>query len=142
MNLETERLIITDFTPGMAQAVHENSLDEDTRRFLPDEVFQTREEATKAIEFLMGQYGSVDAPQVHPVLLKDMTNIGYVQAIPVGAGSWEIGYHIAKRFTGKGYATEAVRAFLPSGFVAQVKFPRVMGASAQRPVPVLRPAHR
>ena len=28
-------------------------------------------------------------------------------------GKWEIGYHIAKKYTGKGYATEAVNAFLP-----------------------------
>lgn len=43
--LETERLIITEFTPDMAQAVHENSLDEDNRRFVPDEVFETVEDA-------------------------------------------------------------------------------------------------
>ncbi|BDC92009.1 hypothetical protein TRBR_01060 [Treponema bryantii] len=36
MNLETNRLIITMFTPDMAEAVHQNSLDEDTCRFLPD----------------------------------------------------------------------------------------------------------
>ncbi len=29
-------------------------------------------------------------------------------------GSWEIGYHIAKQFTEHGYATEAVKAFLPA----------------------------
>lgn len=34
--LETERLTITEFTPDMAQAVHKNSLDEDTRRFVPE----------------------------------------------------------------------------------------------------------
>ena len=27
--------------------------------------------------------------------------------------NWEIGYHIAKKYTGKGYATEAVSSFLP-----------------------------
>ena len=27
--------------------------------------------------------------------------------------TWEVGYHIGKTFTGKGYATEAVKAFLP-----------------------------
>ncbi len=32
---------------------------------------------------------------------------------PLDGGDWEIGYHIAKRYTGNGYATEAVRAFLP-----------------------------
>ena len=43
MNIKTERLIITDFTPDMAKAVHRGSLDEDVCRFLPDEVFETEE---------------------------------------------------------------------------------------------------
>ena len=50
-SLETERLIITEFTPDMAQAVHENSLDEDNRRFVPDEVFATVEAAADTIDF-------------------------------------------------------------------------------------------
>ena len=54
MHLETERLIITDFTLDMAQDVHLNSLDEDNRRFVPDEVFETVEEARGTIEYLMG----------------------------------------------------------------------------------------
>ena len=92
--IETERLTITEFTPDMAQAVHENSLDEDNRRFVPDEVFETVDEAAETIEFLMSQYGGSDGPFVYPVLIKDGANIGYVQAI-------------------NGYATEAVKAFLP-----------------------------
>ena len=48
------------------------------------------------------------------MLLKDgEKNIGYVQLVPIGAGKWEIGYHVAKPYTCKGYATEAVTAFLP-----------------------------
>ena len=113
MQLETKRLIITKFSPGMAQAVHQNSLDEDTRRFLPDEVFETIEDAASTIDFLMSQYERTDGPQVYPILLKDKTNIGYVQAVPAKGSIWEIGYHIAKQFTGKGYATEAVTVFLP-----------------------------
>ena len=35
MRIETERLVITEFNKEMAQVVHENSLDEDNRRFLP-----------------------------------------------------------------------------------------------------------
>ena len=50
---------------------------------------------------------------VYPVLLRDGTNIGYVQAVPIEDGDWEIGYHIGKAYTCKGYATEAVKAFLP-----------------------------
>ena len=111
--IETERLTITEFTPDMAQAVHENSLDEDNRRFVPDEVFETVEEAAETIGFLMSQYGSNDGPFIYPVLLKDSTNIGYVQAVPLDDGVWEIGFHIGILYTKKGYATEAVKAFLP-----------------------------
>ena len=111
--LETERLTITEFTPDMAQAVHENSLDEDNRRFVPDEVFETVEDAAETIDFLMAQYGGCNGPLVYPVLLKDKTNIGYVQAVPLDDGIWEIGFHIGSRYTKQGYATEAVKAFLP-----------------------------
>ena len=54
MKIETERLIITEFTMDMAEAVHLNSLDEDNRRFVPDEVFETAEEAADTVGFLMG----------------------------------------------------------------------------------------
>lgn len=112
-SIETERLTITEFTPDMAQAVHENSLDEDNRRFVPDEVFETVDEAAETIEFLMSQYGGSDGPFVYPVLIKDGANIGYVQAIPLDDGFWEIGFHVGEKYTKNGYATEAVKAFLP-----------------------------
>ena len=112
MRIETERLVITDFTPDMAEAVHLNSLDEDNRRFVPDEVFETVEEARETVEFLISRYGSEDGPFVHPILKKTGENIGYVQLVRIGEG-WEIGYHVAKRYTGSGCASEAVRAFLP-----------------------------
>ena len=44
MNIQTERLTITRFTMDMAKAVHLCSLDEDNRRFVPDEVFETVED--------------------------------------------------------------------------------------------------
>ena len=98
----------------MAMDVHKNSLDEDTRRFVPDEVFETLEDAQETIEFLMSQYGSAEGPLVYAIITKDENkNIGYVQLVPIGEGKWEIGYHVAKAYTRKGYATEAVKAFLP-----------------------------
>lgn len=112
MYIETERLIITDFTMDMVKAVHENSLDDDNRRFVPDEVFETMEEAADTVSFLISVYESGDGPYVYPVLLRDNVNIGYVQAVPLDDG-WEIGYHIGKRYTKNGYAVEAVKAFVP-----------------------------
>lgn len=116
MQIKTERLTITTFSPDMAQTVYENSQDNDTRRFVPDEVYNSVEEAREAIEFLMSRYDSADGPFVYPIITNDSgKNIGYVQFCKLEhdkEGSWEIGYHIAKNFTGKGYATEAVKAFL------------------------------
>ena len=108
----TDRLIITEFEESMAESVHKNSLDEDNRRFVPDEVFETVEEAWEAVSFLIERYKSPEGPFVYPVLLKSGENIGYVQAVKIDEG-WEVGYHIAANFTGKGYATEALRAFVP-----------------------------
>ena len=82
--VETDRLFITEMTADMAMDVHKNSLDEDIRRFVPDEVFETPEEAEETVEFLMSQYGTADGPLVYAVLLKDgEKNIGYVQLVPV-----------------------------------------------------------
>ena len=113
MKIETLRLTITEFEMDMAQSVHINSLDDDNRRFVPDEVFETVEEAADTVAFLMDCYKTGDGPLVYPVLLKDGTYIGYVQAVPFDDGTWEVGYHIGGSYTKQGYATEAVNAFLP-----------------------------
>ena len=111
MRIETSRLVITDFRSDMAKAVHLGSLDEDTRRFLPDEVFETAEIAAEVIADLMDCYAGTEGPFVHP-MLADGQYVGYVQFVPIEDG-WEIGYHTVKAYAGLGYATEAVRAFLP-----------------------------
>ena len=114
MLIETERLIITEFTPDMAQAVQENSVDDDNRRFVPDEVWETVEEAEEILKYLISQYGTFAGPLVYPIIVKQTKdNIGYVQLCPIDDDKWEIGYHIAKKYTGSGYAAEAVKAFLP-----------------------------
>ena len=126
MNIKTLRLTITTFSSDMAQSVYENSQDDDTRRFVPDEVYDSAEEARAAIEFLMSRYDSADGPFVYPIITNDSKNIGYVQLCQIDDGSWEIGYHIAKQFTGKGYATEAVKAFLPA-MAKKLKIKEVYG---------------
>ena len=98
MKIETERLIIREFTPDMAQDVHDNSLDEDNRKFVPDEVFETVEEAAETIAFLISQYGRTEGPLAYPVLIKSTgTNIGYVQIVPLDDGVWEIRHRLCDR---------------------------------------------
>ena len=53
MLIETERLIITEFTMDMAQIVQENSVDEDNKSFVPDEVWESVEEVEETLEFLI-----------------------------------------------------------------------------------------
>ena len=80
MRIETERMEITEMTLDMAMDVHKNSLDEDIRRFVPDEVFETVEDARETIEFIISQYGSTDGPLIYAVIAKaENRNIGYVQ---------------------------------------------------------------
>jgi len=112
LRIETERLVITTFDKSMAEIVHMNSLDEDNRSFVPDEVFETLDIAMETILYLMSCYGKKDSPLVYPVLLKNGDNIGYVQVV-LYKTKWEVGYHVAKKYTGRGYGTEALQAFLP-----------------------------
>ena len=72
MIMETDRLIITEMTMDMAQDVHDNSLDEDNRKFVPDEVFETVGEAEETIAFLMTKYGTKEGPLVYAVVTEFM----------------------------------------------------------------------
>ena len=112
LRIRTSRLTITRFTPDMASRVHELSLDSHTRAFVPDEVFETVEEAAATVDYLMSCYDRTDGPLVYPILLDD-AYIGYVQLVPIEGGAWELGYHVGEPYTRRGYATEAVCAFLP-----------------------------
>ena len=113
--IKSDRLCITKFYETMAESTHKNSLDEDNRRFVPDEVFETVAEAHAVIDAIVSFYSQEGAPQIYAVHLKDGRHIGHVQAVPLPGeqDAWEIGFHIAKPYTGQGCATEAVKAFLP-----------------------------
>lgn len=43
MKMETVRLIITQFEHWMVEDVQKQSMDRDTRHYLPDELFETQE---------------------------------------------------------------------------------------------------
>ncbi len=111
--IETERFIVTEFDESMIESVYKNSLDKDNRTFVPDEVFETIEEARAMVHRVLEWYKKDRTPLVYAIILRNSENIGYVQAVPIYETDWEIGYHIAEAYTGNGYAADAVQAFLP-----------------------------
>ncbi|MDE6387577.1 MAG: GNAT family N-acetyltransferase [Lachnospiraceae bacterium] len=96
----------------MCSEYQKNSVDADHRRFVPDEVCETVEDVKRTLKWLNESYSTSNGPFVYPILTNENINIGYVQACPLGE-EFEIGYHIAKNYTGNGFATEAVKVFLP-----------------------------
>lgn len=112
LRVETPRLLIAALDEGMAAEIQRQSQDEATRRFLPDEVFDTLTEAQETVRELIGAYQSLEGPWVYAILRRDGAFVGYVQLCRIDDG-WEIGYHIGKEHRGQGYAPESVQAFLP-----------------------------
>lgn len=110
--VEDEILSIVMMDTSMYYDIYRNSLDENNRKFVPDEVFETLEEAAEVVDQIIKNYDNENGPFVYAIIRKqDDANIGYVQLVRIKEG-WEIGYHIASMFTGNGYATRAVMLFL------------------------------
>lgn len=108
--IKTRRLEIVEFKVEMTESVSSLSLDEDNKRFMPDEVFETKEIAETVIMGLIDAYQCENGPFVYPILF-NKKHIGHVELIRIDKG-YEVGYHIGKAYCGLGYATEALIGFL------------------------------
>ena len=110
--IENDVLLIAKMNQAMSEDVYRNSQDKNNRKFVPDEVFNSLEEASNVVDHIIASYEKEDGPFVYAVIRKkDNINLGYVQLVKIEEG-WEIGYHIAEIYTGNGYATMAVNLFL------------------------------
>lgn len=110
--IENENLKIVKMNKSMYFDIYRNSIDEDNRKYVPDEVFDSLEEASEVVNQIINAYDSEDGPFVYSVIRKkDNANLGYVQLVKLQE-EWEIGYHIAKIYSNNGYATQAVKLFL------------------------------
>lgn len=109
---ETDRLIVRRLMVGDAPLVFEYSQEQCTRDELPDEVFDSLEEATDRIRILSVSYECKSYPLVYAVALKESgLLIGHVSLSAIEDGKVEIGYAIATAHQRKGYATELIRPF-------------------------------
>ncbi|MDD3242935.1 MAG: GNAT family N-acetyltransferase [Eubacteriales bacterium] len=106
----TPRLRLREFTLDDTELIYQYSREETLRREIPDEVYETREEARETLEFLMAQYAGKTYPLVYGVERRsDGLLLGHVSLSEIDEGI-EIGYAIGQAHQGQGYATEAVRA--------------------------------
>ena len=110
---ETERLKVRSFIPEDARRLYENHVEDETREWMPGSIYEDLEETQDAISFYKYCIDQAQFPYVLAVESKEtrelIGDIG-VNGFEGRDDALEIGYTICKEHSGKGYATELVRA--------------------------------
>lgn len=109
--IETERLLIREFRITDATDLYEYLSDETTYRFEPGEPID--QEMALALADERSKGGNFFAVE----LKSEGRMIGHLywaREEPAEFLAWEIGYIFNRKYHGKGYCTEAVRAFIGS----------------------------
>jgi len=129
---ETEHLIIRKFTIEDAQSLFSNHLEDDVKKWIPNESYADIEEAQSAINFFIDCVNNKHLPYVLAVESKktgELIGDTGVNEVEGSCSEVEIGYGICKKHSGKGYATELLNAmtqFVMSSFGINVLYGRVM----------------
>lgn len=129
---ETEHLKVRAFGPSDAPDLYQIHLDEEVKKWFPNESYADIDEAAQAIRFYADCVHHQHLPYVLAVVLKSTGELigdaGGNQA-EEDAGEIEIGYVICKKYRGKGYATELVKAmtvYIAETFAIHTLYGRVM----------------
>lgn len=137
---ETDHLIVRKFSAADARQLYENHMDEEVRKWFPNECYADPDEAKDAILFYADCVDNGHLPYVLGAELKGTgeligdTGISQVDGKP---DETEIGYCIGQKYRGKGYATEllsAITDFVAARFGIGVIWGRVVhgnGASVK-----------
>lgn len=129
---ETEHLIIRKFEVEDAQYLYQNHLEQEVKKWIPNESYTDIEEAQDAISFFIDCVNVKGLPYVLAVELKENGELigdTGVNEVEGKTNEVEIGYVICKKYSGKGYATEllgAMTEFVVSTFGINVLYGRVM----------------
>lgn len=118
---QTEHLRVRRFEAEDAKRLYENHLEEEMKQWIPNESYESLEEATGAIAFYQSCVDAGHLPYVLAVELKETgeligdTGVNEVEGVP---SEVEIGYSICRKYSGRGYATELLEAM--TGFVVEL----------------------
>lgn len=130
---ETKHLGFRCFEPSDAQQLYENHLELEMKEWFPTEIYEDISEAEEAIEFFSDCVNKKELPYVFAIELKENGKLIGDTGVNEVAGSngdeVEIGYSISNKYSGKGYATEAVLAmtnYISETFKIRILYGRVM----------------
>lgn len=129
---ETERLRVRAFTPEDALRLYENHLEDEVKKWLPNESYQDLEEAQAAVCFFRDCVCKKRLPYVLAVVSKETGELigdAGMNEVEGRAGEVEVGFSICRAHAGKGYATELLAAmtqYCLSSFDVKVLYGRVM----------------
>jgi len=116
--LETERLLLRDHEPQDLDAFCAMEMDPEVRRFVGGRP-RTREEAEERFRNAGGLCAAV--------LKAENRYIGRCGLHPMPGGGVGLGFYIARAYWGRGFATEAARAFVEYGF-RELKLRRILAS--------------
>ncbi len=129
---ETEHLKIRKFDISDAQRLYENHLEEEVKKWIPNESYADIEETRDAVNFYVDCVNNKRLPYVLAVVLKETGELigdTGINEVDGAQGEVEIGYSICKKHSGKGYASELLSAmieFSVGNFGIKVLYGRVM----------------
>ena len=129
---ETERFRIRKFVAEDAHALYSNHLEDEAKKWIPNECYADLVETKGAIDFYVDCINNRRLPCVLAVELKETGELigdTGVNEVEGKVNEVEIGYGICKRYSGKGLATELLSAmteFVISTFGINVLYGRVM----------------
>lgn len=133
---ETERLIVRKFKAEDTGRLYENHRDEAVRKWFPNECYADAEEARDAVRFYADCAENGRLPFVLAAELKgtgELIGDAGISEVEGRPGETEIGYCIAEKYRGQGYAAELLRAlsdFVFARFGTKVIWGRVVCGNA------------
>jgi len=110
MHIETKRLLIRDFCPEDAEALHRILGDAETMKYL-EEPYSLRQTEAFLSSFCIGRKGAFAA-----CLRESGALVGYILFKGLSQGEYELGWIMNRDYWRQGYAYEACRAVIDYAF--------------------------